>query len=246
MPDDLPWDARARASPRATSARCTPAPADWDPVSQSPRPVRPLRRRGDARRPRRPLAVHQLPRLTVARSELTSSWTIRRCANPDVSLGPRLVDVQSPSMRNRGAACLLSYVGQAPHTSRLPARPAATAGASCFFRPLLAPTRPRTSRTQETTTCLPQPVTPKKMPFEKYQRFVPIVLHDRTWPNMVHRAGAAVVQRRPARRQPGADRPDGPAAQAAHVRRAGEDGLQGDRGRLPRRPASPTSTSSAS
>jgi 2-isopropylmalate synthase len=31
----------------------------------------------------------------------------------------------------------------------------------------------------------PQPVTPKKMPFEKYQRFLPVVLHDRTWPNRV-------------------------------------------------------------
>src|SRR6516162_3987854 len=27
------------------------------------------------------------------------------------------------------------------------------------------------------------PVTPKKMPFEKYQPWIPIVLHDRTWPN---------------------------------------------------------------
>jgi len=32
----------------------------------------------------------------------------------------------------------------------------------------------------------PQPVTPKKMAFEKYQRFAPVVLHDRTWPNKVH------------------------------------------------------------
>jgi 2-isopropylmalate synthase len=31
----------------------------------------------------------------------------------------------------------------------------------------------------------PQPVTPKKMPFEKYAPFVPIVLRDRTWPNVV-------------------------------------------------------------
>ena len=79
----------------------------------------------------------------------------------------------------------------------------------------------------------PATVTPKKMPFEKYQRFVPLVLTDRTWPDVVVEQGPAVVQRRPARRQPGAHRPDGPPAQAAHVRRAGEDGLQGDRGRLP-------------
>ena len=29
----------------------------------------------------------------------------------------------------------------------------------------------------------PQNVTPKKMPFEKYKAFVPLVLEDRTWPN---------------------------------------------------------------
>jgi len=31
----------------------------------------------------------------------------------------------------------------------------------------------------------PQPVTPKKMPFEKYTPFVPLVLHDRTWPDRI-------------------------------------------------------------
>lgn len=31
----------------------------------------------------------------------------------------------------------------------------------------------------------PMPATPKKMPFEKYQAYVPIVLRDRTWPNVV-------------------------------------------------------------
>jgi len=31
----------------------------------------------------------------------------------------------------------------------------------------------------------PANVTPKKMPFEKYQAYVPIVLKDRTWPNVV-------------------------------------------------------------
>ncbi len=30
---------------------------------------------------------------------------------------------------------------------------------------------------------LPQPITPRKMPFEKYQPWIPIVLRDRTWPN---------------------------------------------------------------
>ena len=41
----------------------------------------------------------------------------------------------------------------------------------------------------------PATVTPKKMPFQKYQRCVPVVLHDRTWPNDVieqaPRCGAA-------------------------------------------------------
>ncbi|MEZ5271099.1 MAG: hypothetical protein R2694_02155 [Ilumatobacteraceae bacterium] len=32
----------------------------------------------------------------------------------------------------------------------------------------------------------PQPATPHTMPFQKYQRFVPVVLTDRTWPNKVH------------------------------------------------------------
>ena len=31
----------------------------------------------------------------------------------------------------------------------------------------------------------PANVTPTKMPFEKYRPFIPIVLHDRTWPNVV-------------------------------------------------------------
>ncbi|MEM9040818.1 MAG: 2-isopropylmalate synthase [Actinomycetota bacterium] len=31
----------------------------------------------------------------------------------------------------------------------------------------------------------PQPATPRTMPFEKYAPFVPIVLEDRTWPNVV-------------------------------------------------------------
>ena len=31
----------------------------------------------------------------------------------------------------------------------------------------------------------PQPVTPAKMPFEKYRPLVPVVLRDRTWPNVV-------------------------------------------------------------
>jgi 2-isopropylmalate synthase len=31
----------------------------------------------------------------------------------------------------------------------------------------------------------PQPVTPAEMPFDKYSPFVPVVLHDRTWPNTI-------------------------------------------------------------
>jgi 2-isopropylmalate synthase len=65
------------------------------------------------------------------------------------------------------------------------------------------------------------------MPFTRYEPFLPIDLTDRTWPTK--------RMARPARRQPGPHRPDGSAAQAAHVRHAGEDGLQGDRGRFPQR-----------
>ena len=44
---------------------------------------------------------------------------------------------------------------------------------------------------------------------------------------------AALALHRPARRQPGPDRPHDPGAQAPHVRPARAHGLQGDRGRLP-------------
>ncbi len=79
----------------------------------------------------------------------------------------------------------------------------------------------------------PESVTPKRMPFDKYQPFVPLELPDRTWPDAPPHRGAPVVRGRPARRQPGAHRPDGPGPQAAHVRDPGGHGLQGDRGRLP-------------
>ena len=45
--------------------------------------------------------------------------------------------------------------------------------------------------------------------------------------------GAALALDRPARRQPGAHRPDEPGAEDDDVRPPGPDGLQGDRGRLP-------------
>ena len=87
----------------------------------------------------------------------------------------------------------------------------------------------------------PQPTTeipghrpdPRPMPFGKYAPYVPIVLDRPHLAQPGHRQGAAVVLGRPPRRQPGADRPDGPGAQAAHVRGPREDGLQGDRGRVP-------------
>ncbi len=37
----------------------------------------------------------------------------------------------------------------------------------------------------------PQPATPKKMPFEKYQPYVPLDLRDRTWPD--NRLSAAPI-----------------------------------------------------
>ncbi len=47
------------------------------------------------------------------------------------------------------------------------------------------------------------------------------------------RKGAPLGQRRPARRQPGPDRPDGLRAQARPLPTAGRRRLQGDRGRVP-------------
>ena len=48
-----------------------------------------------------------------------------------------------------------------------------------------------------------------KNPASKYRAFAPVRLTDRTWPDAVLTAAADLVQRRPARRQPGADRADG-------------------------------------
>ena len=73
------------------------------------------------------------------------------------------------------------------------------------------------------------------MPIHRYRAFPPIDLPDRTWPTRTDHPGAAVALDRPARRQPGADRPDEPGPQAEDVRAPGPDGLQGDRGRLPQR-----------
>ena len=76
------------------------------------------------------------------------------------------------------------------------------------------------------------------MPFDKYRAARPDRARRPHLARPGHRQGPAVVLGRPARRQPGAHRPDGPDAQAAHVRRRRADGLQGDRGRLPgRQPA---------
>ena len=73
------------------------------------------------------------------------------------------------------------------------------------------------------------------MPIHRYRAFPPIDLPDRTWPTRTDHPGAALAVDRPARRQPGADRPDEPGPQAQDVRPPGPDGLQGDRGRLPQR-----------
>jgi 2-isopropylmalate synthase len=51
-----------------------------------------------------------------------------------------------------------------------------------FFGPA-APIEHRTPHEQERTTMPPQPVIPKKMPFEKYRPFLPLDLPDRTWPS---------------------------------------------------------------
>ena len=81
----------------------------------------------------------------------------------------------------------------------------------------------------------PTPATPRPMPFEKYAPYVPIVLRDRTWPNRTIDKAPALVLGRPARRQPGADRPDGPVRKRRMFDELRGDGLQRDRGRLPSR-----------
>ena len=51
------------------------------------------------------------------------------------------------------------------------------------------------------------------MPIHKYIPFqdqINVELPDRTWPDKQHHQGPALVRCRPARRQPGADRPDDP------------------------------------
>ena len=72
----------------------------------------------------------------------------------------------------------------------------------------------------------------KPYPARKYRPVAPVTLPDRQWPSRTIAQGADLVQRRPARRQPGADRADGRRSQAADVPAAGEDGLQGNRDRL--------------
>ena len=64
--------------------------------------------------------------------------------------------------------------------------------------------------------------TPCDMPFQKYRPFRPLgSLPDRTWPDRQLDRRPGVVQRGPARRQPGPDRSDGPGPQAAVLRDAG-------------------------
>ena len=76
------------------------------------------------------------------------------------------------------------YVGQALRSSRLPAPPAARPGGSSFFTTRHSTSFHRQQR-PESHRCLPQPASPKKMKFNKYKPYVPIVLLDRTWPNVV-------------------------------------------------------------
>ena len=67
----------------------------------------------------------------------------------------------------------------------------------------------------------------------KYRPY-PQVEHSR--PHMADKTitkATGLVLGRPARRQPGARRPDGPRSQGAHVPAADRDGLQGNRDRLP-------------
>ncbi len=76
-------------------------------------------------------------------------------------------------------------------------------------------------------------VPPMSMPAHRYRPYPAVELPDRTWPDRRLEQRAAVGVRRPPRRQPGADQPDGHRPQAAPVPAAGRARVQGDRGRLP-------------
>ena len=79
----------------------------------------------------------------------------------------------------------------------------------------------------------PQPSTPNRDAVRQVRTVRP---HRPRGPHLAEPGdpqGPDVVLGRPARRQPGAHRPDGPDPQTADVHRARRDGLQGDRGRLP-------------
>ena len=89
------------------------------------------------------------------------------------------------------------------------------------------------------------PVTPRTMPFEKYQPFLPPPLEDRTWPS-------ARITRAP--RWCSVDLRDGnqalidpmdPARKLKMFETLVSHGLQGDRGRVPVGLAARTTTSSA-
>ncbi len=71
------------------------------------------------------------------------------------------------------------YVGRAPHIRVRPYPPPPGRGVLHFSHP--SPPNPTTSHLR--IAMPPQPVTPRKMPFDKYQPWVPIVLADRTWPD---------------------------------------------------------------
>ena len=87
---------------------------------------------------------------------------------------------------------------------------------------------------------------PSGMPIHRYPPFTPVGLADRTWPTTVIDRGAALVRGRPARRQPGADRPDEPRRASGGCSSC-SCGWATRRSRsASRRPARPTSTSSAS
>ncbi len=180
-------------------------------VDHSQRPVPDVRQRRRRPRPRRPLAVHQLPR-RVAGTDRVDNRGDR---------GQTVGDVRRPHPPS-------AYVGQAPHILACPYPPPNGRGLLHFSEPISdhhhrhkkASHASAASNTEEDAVRQVQALRPRRAPRPH--------LAERR-----HRQGTAVVQRRPARRQPGADRPDGSTAQASHVRRPGQDGFQGDRGRLP-------------
>ena len=228
-----------------------PSRSGGSPTSTASGPVGRGRRRPRPRPPR--AAAGHLPRTARATVPSTSPRSPSRPAAAPERRTPALDVVVAgvashdgrTGRRTRGTGLRWTHHDAQPPSS-LPQR-GLTQPASSLRRACCAPA-PVTSDSEDlmisnTPPHERNPQQPSGMKHERYVPFLPVDLTDRTWPTKRMTQAPALVRGRPARRQPGAHRPDEPGAQARDVRAPREDGLQGDRGRLPGRVARPTSTS---